>query len=179
MSSWSTRPFQKYCYDTLPNLPDPHILPPLVLFARELTEIPFFQALCGGYPTEFASYFHYCRSLRFDDRPDYSYLKKTFRDLFIREGFNLYPTCYLKRVVEMVFKCSFDWFTFYCIRIPVWLCLWLDYFKVSTITACKSTISCSCKFYFFVWRNWQQSFVLEVLNGPVGLQFGCPIINFV
>ncbi|CAL0327880.1 unnamed protein product [Lupinus luteus] len=45
------------------------------------------EALCRGYPTEFASYFHYCRSLRFDDRPDYAYLKRIFRDLFIREGF--------------------------------------------------------------------------------------------
>ncbi|XP_058723246.1 casein kinase 1-like protein 1 [Vicia villosa] len=45
------------------------------------------EALCQGYPTEFASYFHYCRSLRFDDRPDYAYLKRIFRDLFIREGF--------------------------------------------------------------------------------------------
>lgn len=46
------------------------------------------QALCRGYPTEFASYFHYCRSLRFDDKPDYVYLKKIFRDVFIREGLN-------------------------------------------------------------------------------------------
>ncbi|KAL6537469.1 Casein kinase 1-like protein 2 [Orobanche minor] len=45
------------------------------------------EALCRGYPTEFASYFHFCRSLRFDDKPDYAYLKRIFRDLFIREGF--------------------------------------------------------------------------------------------
>ncbi|AQL07296.1 hypothetical protein ZEAMMB73_Zm00001d047686 [Zea mays] len=43
------------------------------------------QALCRGYPTKFASYFHYCRSLRFEDAPDYQYLKRLFRDLFIRE----------------------------------------------------------------------------------------------
>ncbi|PWZ24877.1 Casein kinase 1-like protein 2 [Zea mays] len=45
------------------------------------------QALCRGYPTKFASYFHYCRSQRFEDAPDYQYLKNLFRDLFIREGF--------------------------------------------------------------------------------------------
>ncbi|KAE8715391.1 Casein kinase I isoform delta [Hibiscus syriacus] len=45
------------------------------------------EALCRGYPSEFASYFHYCRSLRFDDKPDYSYLRCLFRELFIREGF--------------------------------------------------------------------------------------------
>ncbi|KAI3776361.1 hypothetical protein L1987_46139 [Smallanthus sonchifolius] len=44
------------------------------------------EVLCKSYPTEFTSYFHYCRSLRFDDKPDYSYLKRLFRDLFIREG---------------------------------------------------------------------------------------------
>lgn len=46
------------------------------------------QILCKAYPSEFASYFHYCRSLRFDDKPDYAYLKRIFRDLFIREGMN-------------------------------------------------------------------------------------------
>jgi casein kinase 1 len=45
------------------------------------------EALCRGYPCEFQSYFHYCRSLRFEDLPDYQYLKRLFRDLFIREGF--------------------------------------------------------------------------------------------
>lgn len=44
------------------------------------------QVLCKSYPSEFVSYFHYCRSLRFEDKPDYSYLKRLFRDLFIREG---------------------------------------------------------------------------------------------
>ncbi|KMZ68122.1 Casein kinase I-like [Zostera marina] len=45
------------------------------------------ESLCRGFPAEFASYFHYCRSLRFDDKPDYAYLKRLFRDLFIRQGF--------------------------------------------------------------------------------------------
>jgi casein kinase I homolog HRR25 len=41
-----------------------------------------------GYPNEFAIYINYTRSLRFDDRPDYSHLRKLFRDLFIREGYH-------------------------------------------------------------------------------------------
>jgi hypothetical protein len=48
--------------------------------------LPIMQVLCKAYPSEFASYFHYCRSLRCDDKPDYAYLKRIFRDLFIREG---------------------------------------------------------------------------------------------
>ena len=45
------------------------------------------EVLCKGFPTELTTYFQYCRSLRFDDKPDYSYLRKLFRDLFAREGF--------------------------------------------------------------------------------------------
>nr|TKR90905.1 casein kinase I-like isoform X3 [Populus alba] len=45
------------------------------------------EVLCKSYPSEFISYFHYCRSLRFEDKPDYSYLKRLFRDLFLREGY--------------------------------------------------------------------------------------------
>ncbi|CAA3016586.1 casein kinase 1 10 [Olea europaea subsp. europaea] len=45
------------------------------------------ELLCKSYPLEFTSYFHYCRSLQFEDKPDYSYLKRLFRDLFIREGY--------------------------------------------------------------------------------------------
>ncbi|CAI0449359.1 unnamed protein product [Linum tenue] len=45
------------------------------------------EVLCKSYPSEFTSYFHYCRSLRFEDKPDYAYLKRLFRDLFVREGY--------------------------------------------------------------------------------------------
>lgn len=44
------------------------------------------EFLCKNFPLEFSTYFQYCRSLRFDDKPDYSYLRKIFRDLFVREG---------------------------------------------------------------------------------------------
>ncbi|XP_074316099.1 casein kinase 1-like protein 10 [Silene latifolia] len=47
------------------------------------------EVLCKSYPSEFVSYFHYCRSLRFEDKPDYAYLKRLFRDLFIREGYQV------------------------------------------------------------------------------------------
>ncbi|KAG6400912.1 hypothetical protein SASPL_137757 [Salvia splendens] len=46
------------------------------------------EVLCKSYPPEFISYFHYCRSLRFEDKPNYSYMKRLFRDLFIREGYH-------------------------------------------------------------------------------------------
>ncbi|KAM7371279.1 hypothetical protein PAMP_010764 [Pampus punctatissimus] len=38
--------------------------------------------------TEFATYLNFCRSLRFDDKPDYSYLRQLFRNLFHRQGFS-------------------------------------------------------------------------------------------
>ena len=53
------------------------------------------EHLCLGIPTEFAMYLHYCRSLRFDDRPDYGALKKMFRELMAKES--------------MEYDCLFDW----------------------------------------------------------------------
>ncbi|KAF8596476.1 kinase-like protein [Ceratobasidium sp. AG-I] len=43
--------------------------------------------LCRGFPNEFGIFLNYCRALRFDDKPDYSYLRKLFRDLFVRKGY--------------------------------------------------------------------------------------------
>lgn len=45
------------------------------------------EDLCKDLPKEFSIYLDYTRSLRFDDKPDYEYLRKIFRDLFAREGF--------------------------------------------------------------------------------------------
>jgi casein kinase 1 len=45
--------------------------------------------LCQGFPDEFATYIAYCRGLRFTDKPDYAYLRKLFRDLFVRQNFEL------------------------------------------------------------------------------------------
>ena len=40
--------------------------------------------LCSGFPDEFRIYFEYCRALRFADKPDYSYLRRLFKDLALR-----------------------------------------------------------------------------------------------
>jgi len=42
------------------------------------------DVLCKGFPDEFSIYLNYCRSLRFEDRPDYLYVKRLFRDLYFR-----------------------------------------------------------------------------------------------
>ena len=59
------------------------------------------EILCRGFPSEFVTYFQYCRSLRFDDKPDYSYLRKQLRDLFTCEGTAILPAL-----------------RFYCIDLP-------------------------------------------------------------
>jgi Serine/threonine protein kinase len=46
------------------------------------------EILCKGFPAEFKSYFEHIRNLRFEDRPDYDYLKRLFRELFFRKGFS-------------------------------------------------------------------------------------------
>ena len=37
---------------------------------------------------EFTSYFNYCRSLRFEEKPDYAYLRQIIRNLFHHQGFS-------------------------------------------------------------------------------------------
>jgi len=47
------------------------------------------EELCEGLPgeVEFATFINYARSLRFEDEPDYAYLRQLFSRLFLAEGF--------------------------------------------------------------------------------------------
>ncbi|XP_037947942.1 discs overgrown protein kinase-like [Teleopsis dalmanni] len=44
-------------------------------------------SLCKGFPSEFVNYLNFCRQMHFEQRPDYCYLRKLFRNLFHRLGF--------------------------------------------------------------------------------------------
>jgi serine/threonine protein kinase len=44
--------------------------------------------LCEGLPLEFESYLSYCRRMKFNERPDYIYIKKIFHELFIKQGYD-------------------------------------------------------------------------------------------
>lgn len=55
---------------------------------KERKETMSAEALCDDVlPREFARYIDYSRSLGFDDRPDYAYLRGLFGRLFTAEGF--------------------------------------------------------------------------------------------
>lgn len=46
------------------------------------------ENLCKGFPKEFTDYLNYCHKLNFDEKPDYSYARKLFKDLLIKKGFD-------------------------------------------------------------------------------------------
>jgi len=46
------------------------------------------EALCGGYPEEFAEYLSYCKRLKFAEKPDYALLRKLFKELYIRRRYD-------------------------------------------------------------------------------------------
>jgi casein kinase 1 delta/casein kinase I family protein HRR25 len=54
---------------------------------KEIKEGLSGEELCNGLPKEFAAYINYTRRLAFDDKPDYSYLRRLFRNLFQAKGF--------------------------------------------------------------------------------------------
>ena len=46
------------------------------------------EALTKGMPPEFEQYLSYCRSLKFDEKPDIQYLRKLYKDLFYKMGYD-------------------------------------------------------------------------------------------
>jgi casein kinase I homolog HRR25 len=70
-----------------------------ILHLKKTTSI---EKLCQNLPQEFTLYMKHVRSLGFADKPNYSYLRKIFRDLFHRSGFK-YDRIFdwtIKRYVE-------------------------------------------------------------------------------
>ena len=66
--------------------------------------------ITNSFVAEFATYLNFCRSLRFDDKPDYSYLRQLFRNLFHRQGFTydyVFDWNMLKFVSQNADKCKY------------------------------------------------------------------------
>ncbi|CAD7681161.1 unnamed protein product [Nyctereutes procyonoides] len=53
------------------------------------------EVLCKGFPAEFAMYLNHCRGLRFEEAPDYMYLRQLFRIIF--------------RTLNHQYDYTFDW----------------------------------------------------------------------
>ena len=47
------------------------------------------EVLCKGIPNEFVKYLDYCKKLKFEEKPDYMFLKNIFKTLFIHMNFEL------------------------------------------------------------------------------------------
>jgi len=56
----------------------------LIMEKKQQITIP---ALCQGCPSQFAEYLAYCRSLKFEAKPNIAYLRGMFRDLFRVQGY--------------------------------------------------------------------------------------------
>lgn len=61
------------------------------------------QVLCKGFPAEFAMYLNYTRGLRFDEAPDYMYLRQLFRILFRTLNHQV-----VKRIMYLLLDCFVD-----------------------------------------------------------------------
>lgn len=48
---------------------------------------------CKGLPLEISTFLNYCRSLKFDDKPDYNFLRRILRDVLDRDG-QKFDYCY-------------------------------------------------------------------------------------
>ena len=45
------------------------------------------EDLCSGFPGEFITYISYCKNLDFEQQPDYLYIRRLFKDLYTRLGY--------------------------------------------------------------------------------------------
>ena len=80
------------------------------------------EVLCKGFPTEFRGFFDHVRCLRFEDKPDYEFLKRIFRELFFRQGFT-YDNAFdweiiaeqqLLRKAAKANECNVSFFVVFC-----------------------------------------------------------------
>jgi len=55
-----------------------------MILRKKLDSLP---KLLRALPDEFSTFLNYTRALRFEDKPDYAYLRKLFHDLHVREGY--------------------------------------------------------------------------------------------
>ena len=47
------------------------------------------EILAKDLPIEFSLFLNYTKSIRFEDKPDYNYLKRIFKELFFKMGFQM------------------------------------------------------------------------------------------
>jgi len=47
------------------------------------------EVLCKGMPEEFVTLLLYCRNLKFEDEPDYTYMRSLLKELFVRSGYDM------------------------------------------------------------------------------------------
>lgn len=67
------------------------------------------EQLCKGLPAEIQHYMVYVKRLRFDEKPDYPFLKNLFQERFVKEGYefdNLFDWVLIPMQIRSPFKRS-------------------------------------------------------------------------
>ena len=65
--------------------------------------------LCDQLPREFAGYMDHVRALKFEDKPGYFYLRRVFRELFIRRSYgyeNVFDWTFKRYMEQQKMECG-------------------------------------------------------------------------
>ena len=76
------------------------------------------ELLCKGFPVEFVKYLEYCKHLKFEDEPDYKFLRSLLKDrVLFKKCFNIYIILILWILFNDINKLTLSYITFFLLMI--------------------------------------------------------------
>lgn len=135
----------------------------------------FWNVVLWNFPAEFSTYLNICRSLGFEDKPDYAYLRQLFRSLFHRLGFtydfvfdwNLLNLVSAERSRTSLSRLKVSWnflnVDLCSCDLRIWVFAFLmkaDFSKLKYKRNLLSSVGCKCKRIL----RWKRASLLLVLT---------------